>query len=147
MTDWQAEALRYKDRLDVAEERIRQLLDLMRPKAVFPPEWGLTPGEARFLAALGLRGDLTKDAAGIAAALNVDSDRLDLQLLARTTVFRVRAKVGPFGIKIGTAWGRGYYLIGNSREIIKTALRVADDVEKNEQTRERTAQDENLPEY
>jgi hypothetical protein len=44
----------------------------------------------------------------------------------------VRRKLAPFGVKIGTAWGQGYYLTDKSRQIVKSAFGAVDEVENTE---------------
>jgi DNA-binding response OmpR family regulator len=137
---------RLNDGTEAAEE-IARLKALLQPDLRFPREWGLAPREARFLSAIAVRGEISTEAAAFATVKNKTSDEIDTTALLRVVVACLRPKLKPLGIKIGTAWGQGYYLVGQSREIIKGALRVAGDVENNEQTRERTAQDENLSEH
>jgi DNA-binding response OmpR family regulator len=132
MLDWYRKARDYKEQLDEANETIRQLRAILRPPpgAHFPREWGLTPAEARLLHLLAVRGEASHDALLVAGEHRVGSG-LDLNTL-KVEIHRIRAKLAPVGVKIGTSWGNGYYLSDTSREIVKAALRAANDVEKQE---------------
>lgn len=133
MLDWERMAGQYKERAELAEEQVRQLRDILRPKVRCPSEWKLTPAQSRMLAVLALRGEVTKAAMHEAstrnAGIQTEPNTVAVQIV------RMRAKLTPFGIKIGTTWGIGYYLPDKSREIVNAALRVVDGDEKKEISR------------
>jgi two-component system cell cycle response regulator CtrA len=130
MMDWYRIAHERKARIDELEETVRQLRDILRPKATLPPEWDLTEGESRLVVALALRDVLSNDAAHTASAKH--AERVALDNTVKVMVHRVRRKLAPFGVKIGTAWGQGYYLTDKSRQIVKSAFGAVDEVENAE---------------
>ena len=43
-------------------------------------------------------------------------------------IFRIRRKLAPFGVKIRTHWGRGYYLLPPDKAIIRTYIEAENEL-------------------
>lgn len=104
-----------RDRIEVLEERIRQLEDILAPSAIsIPIEWLLTSAEARIFAHLTTREVATKQS--IMTALYSDRPDDDIEIkIVDVFVCKLRKKLKAFGVEILTVWGSGYSL--PSREI------------------------------
>lgn len=77
---------------------------------VLPPiEWGLTINEGRLFGALMERELLTKDAAMAALYRDRGADEPDLKIVD-VFICKLRKKLKPFGLEIGTRWGVGYQM-------------------------------------
>lgn len=127
LMDWVKRAHEFQARAEIAEEQVRQLRAILRPEIEFPREWGLTQSQSRMLGVLGMRNEATlralQEASKRDPTVNTDPQVVNAQICL------MRPKLAPFGIKIGTSWGKGYYLTDRSREIVKAALSAVDDVE------------------
>lgn len=123
MLDWHRIALERKQRIEVLEETVRQLREVLRPKVDFPAEWRLTPAESRAVAFMGMRGEATRAALQHTIADGVGP--VDDTTL-KVTIHNIRSKLEPYGVKIGTSWGKGYYLTDKSRDLVKAALCYVD---------------------
>lgn len=99
-----------KARIEVLEERIRQLEDALAPHSVVARvEWCLTPSEARVFSHLTTRDLASKQSIMLA----MYSDRIDVEpeiKIVDVFVCKMRKKLKPFGIEILTMWGAGYAL-------------------------------------
>lgn len=99
-----------KNRIEMLEERIRQLEDELAPKtAPVRVEWCLTQSEARVFSHLTTREQATKQSIMLA----MYSDRIDVEpemKIVDVFVCKMRKKLKPFGIEIITVWGAGYAL-------------------------------------
>lgn len=99
-----------RKRIDILQERIRQLEDVLSPADVpVQVEWGLTKSEARVFSHLTTRDQATKQSIMMA----MYSDRIDVEpeiKIVDVFVCKMRKKLKPFGIEIITLWGAGYAL-------------------------------------
>lgn len=116
------------DRIDELEETVLQLRELLRPLGQFPMEWKLSPMQARILAALQRGGEISIEAACLAAGGG--SGNLTSQEVVRQHVSRMRVKVRKYGIGIHAVHGVGYYLDKDSLAITRAGYRPAHGVEK-----------------
>lgn len=91
-------------------DRIEQLEELNGMTIVAPICLGLTGQEARLIAFLMRRGQVTKEQ--VLIALYEARPEGDIPLLKIVDVFvcKVRRKLRPFGVSIRTFWGQGYGL-------------------------------------
>lgn len=101
--------------------RIGELEDLLGFEVSSPPEWSLTGAERRVFGVLYARPMATKDA--IMAALYRDRGRDEAEIkIVDVFVCKIRAKLAPFGIKIETRWGQGYYLTPEMKRAARAQL-------------------------
>lgn len=119
---------RHRREIDRLEATVANLRELLRPVGLFKPEWQLSPGETRGLALLLRRPQVSGDQ--MAEAVKLSPTSYPSPRTAAVVMSRVRKKLAPDGVEIGNSRDQGYYLTDKSREIVKAALRVADDVEK-----------------
>lgn len=94
---------------DELKEQVRQLNDLlgyMRPGPTFVH---LTNTECRLFGALMQREVLTKEACLHALYYDRGGDEPE-QKIVDVFVCKLRKKLTPHGVVIGTIWGRGYFL-------------------------------------
>ncbi|MBB3963513.1 helix-turn-helix domain-containing protein [Rhizobium metallidurans] len=101
---------RQKARIDLLEERVRQLEEALMPSSIaVKVEWCLTPLEARVFSHLTTRDQASKQSIMLA----MYSDRIDVEpeiKIVDVFVCKMRKKLKPFGIEILTLWGAGYSL-------------------------------------
>lgn len=98
-------------------EQIARLEAAMGLGFIAPLEWNLTQAEARVMGALTTRDLLTKDAA--MAVLYRDFGREEPEIkIVDVFICKIRKKVAPFGIRIETMWGQGYYLTAEHRAAV-----------------------------
>lgn len=110
-----------RDANGLLTEQVRQLTDALAPNFSFPHEWRLTPTETRLLQSLYAADSYrTKDQLHIALSgdVEVETD----EKLVDVVTHKVRRKIAPFGLTIGTQWGLGYFLEAESRARITRAL-------------------------
>ena len=114
-------------RLDVVEaendrlrEEIAMLERVLMPEVALPVEWSLTGSERRvFLALLG-RPQCTKDAIMAALYRDLGQDEPAIKIVD-VFICKLRKKLKPFGVSIGTVWGVGYYLSDETRAMFREA--------------------------
>ena len=108
-----------KNRIEMLEERIRQLEDTLSPQtAQVRVEWSLTQSEARVFAHLTTREQATKQSIMLA----MYSDRIDIEpeiKIVDVFICRMRKKLKPFGIEILTIWGAGYALKDREQFLVR----------------------------
>lgn len=99
-----------EDENDVLRARIANLEKLLLSHAPSVPiEWQLTASERLVFSTLVSRERVTKDQ--IMAALYRDLHRDEAEpKIVDVFICKLRRKLKPFGIKIETVWGVGYYL-------------------------------------
>lgn len=111
-----------RGRIDMLEERIRQLEDILCPPTVLiPAEWCLTPSEARVFSHLTTRDCATKQSIMMA----MYSDRVDVEpeiKIVNVFVCKLRKKLKPFGVNVTTVWGHGYSLVNRQRFAANAAI-------------------------
>lgn len=94
---------------DRLRDRIEQLESALGMDFLAPIEWRLTASENRVFGVLMAREIATKNA--VMAALYADHGRDEAEIkIVDVLICKIRRKVKPFGIEIGTRWGEGYYL-------------------------------------
>lgn len=99
---------------DTLRERNKQLeAELgMRGDLVVPLEWGLTAKEEAVMRALIEREIASKEY--ILGFVYNGRDEAEPKIVD-VFVHHIRKKIGPFGVKIETVWGRGYTLDKETR--------------------------------
>ncbi len=109
-----------QERIELLEERIRQLEDILSPRSVpVRVEWRLTQSEARVFSHLTTREQATKQSIMLA----MYSDRIDVEpeiKIVDVFVCKLRKKLKPFGIEIQTVWGAGYALKNREQFLART---------------------------
>lgn len=116
-------------RLEAVEEeneRLREEVEELRrlygvSDFVAPIDLRLTGAESCVLGALFRRDHCTKDQIMRA----VYSARVDTEpqiKIIDVFVCKIRKKLAPFGITIGTLWGRGYYMATPSKAVLRDML-------------------------
>lgn len=115
------ENARLKAVISEQEETIIQLREALRPPDWEPPiEIGLTPYEARIIAALYKgKGEVVKKDSILYAMYHDVLDVPDIKIVD-VLVCKARKKLADYGVEIKTAWGRGYYLDKASLDILVT---------------------------
>lgn len=94
---------------DELRERIAFLEDqMLGAETILPVEWRLTASEARVFGALLGRERCSKDF--LMSALYVQKQDEAEAKIVDVFICKIRKKLLPFGIKIRTLWGNGYYL-------------------------------------
>lgn len=114
-------------RLDVVEreneelrERIMRLEAELWGVAPIPVEFGLSSKEEMVLGCLLQRPEASKDAVMLALYGNDPSGDKEPEIkIVDVFICKIRAKLKPFGIKIGTHWGRGYFLGAEAKAAIR----------------------------
>lgn len=115
MMDQEARIRALEGEIDRLREQVRALEAALG--AEFEPSvvLGLTPHEARLIGVLVKRGQATKDQLMHALyALRMDGDEPEIKIVD-VYVCKVRKKLAPYGITIGTIWGQGYSMSSESR--------------------------------
>lgn len=111
------------EQIERLEEENRQLRELLLPPLTFPIEWGLSPQQARLLAAIygcdGLAPWERLRTALIGSTAD-HSERYEQQIL----VF-VRRKLRRYGVQIVTKHCYGVTMPSESRAIVRDAVRAA----------------------
>ncbi len=107
--------------VELENERLREQIARLEAALglgfIAPLEWHLTGAEARIMGALATRDLLTKDAA--MAVLYRDFGREEAEVkIVDVFICKIRKKVAPFGIRIETLWGQGYYLTADQRAAV-----------------------------
>lgn len=96
--------------VEYLQELVVQLRELAVPSKIkVPPEWKLTPTERVIYRCLAAHVEVPHDSLLKAIEIECRSNNTD-ELSLRVMVSRVRKKLKPHGIHIGTSWGYGYYL-------------------------------------
>ena len=111
--------------IDRQEDYIAVLERAMGLLTLPPVEWGLTGHEARLFGAVLERELITKDAG--MAALYRDRGAVDEPEIKIVDVFicKLRRKLKPFGIEIGTRWGVGYYMTAEAKAAARAQIEAA----------------------
>jgi two-component system cell cycle response regulator CtrA len=117
---WQYNNLRrehesLKDRLEILEQIQFEYHDQ------FPKNWWLTRKEAKLLSVLLKRENPTFDALMAALYSEGTSIEVDPQIM-KSFICKLRKKLSYYNIKIETAWGNGYYLTKETKQLIKSYL-------------------------
>lgn len=101
---------RQAEEIQTLRERVRQLEEALAPSTITVPlEWRLTGSEARVFAHLTTRPVATKQS--IMMALYSDRTDEDPEMkIVDVYICKMRRKLKPFGVVIGTVWGQGYAL-------------------------------------
>jgi DNA-binding response OmpR family regulator len=107
-------------RIAELEEEVRQLRDLLKPRLTFPERWKLTVREGEVLAVLWANYPHWTNRRHLGSAVWRYENRSDK--LIDVTLFNLRARVAPLGIRLANTHGRGWMLTSESREIIRRAL-------------------------
>ncbi|MCX5570602.1 helix-turn-helix domain-containing protein [Kaistia sp. K-TC2] len=81
-----------------------------------PPGLGLTPHEARVFLALLKRDVCSKEQLMNAAYDLLHDGELPAIKIIDVFICKIRRKLKPHDISIGTLWGRGYYLDAEARQ-------------------------------
>lgn len=105
------------------KDQIEVLKSAMTAPVRLPREWRLTRQEDTILRHLAKRDVVRNDS--FAAALFSDQIDPPSYDCLKTYVFRLRAKLKPFGITITTVWGTGYALDDESRAKILALSKAA----------------------
>lgn len=103
------------------EDQIAVLERAMGFEVLPPIEWGLTMNEARLFGALMERELLTKDAAMAALYRDRGADEPELKIVD-VFICKLRKKVRPFGLEIGTRWGVGYQMTAEMKARARAML-------------------------
>lgn len=106
------------------DEEIARLETALGLDFLPPPEWRLTPAEARVFGCLLERELMTKDAAMAALYRDLGKDEPD-QKIVDVYVCKIRNKVTPFGVSIETRWGVGYFLSAAVKAAVRERLAEA----------------------
>jgi two-component system cell cycle response regulator CtrA len=104
----EAELARLRDRIEELEDALGINIE----------PWfglGLNHQESRLFAALMKRDAVTKEQ-GMAAICGADPDDRPDPKIIDVLVCRLRRKLRPYGIKIGTIWGQGHRMDPHSKE-------------------------------
>lgn len=101
--------------------RIRELEAALMVPWKAPEEWQLTPTEARVFKALAARAFLTKTAL-FTIVWACDNADVPSQKIIDAYISKLRRKLKPFGIKIWTRWGEGYFLDEAQRNDLQQRL-------------------------
>lgn len=106
---------------DELRERVRQLEGLLGMTFEAPLQFGLTAKESRVLGTLMNLPMATKQA--LMTALY--RDRIDAEpgiKIVDVFVCKMRAKLEPFGIRVETLWGQGYFLKDETKAALAATL-------------------------
>lgn len=109
---------------DFLREQVRQLEELLRPRTtdrmiqVYSSALGISPSEARLLDLLVRREHVNKELYQAACC----SEESDAYCLLSVRICFLRKKLKKFEVVIGTTWGQGYYLPGQSKKNIQKAV-------------------------
>lgn len=106
------------------EDQIAVLERAMGFEVLPPIEWGLTMNEARLFGALMERELLTKDAAMAALYRDRGADEPEMKIVD-VFICKLRKKVRPFGLEIGTRWGVGYHMTAEMKARARAMLPAA----------------------
>lgn len=114
--------------LETENERLLDQIELLKEALVglpapLPKEWGLTGRQEDIFRVLVKRSTATHDA--LMAALYSDRVAPPDPKNISVQVLRMRRKLAPFGIKIGTKWGVGYELDAETRARFNTKAEQA----------------------
>ncbi|MCV9910196.1 helix-turn-helix domain-containing protein [Brucella sp. HL-2] len=105
---------------EILKEQIVQLKNMLVPPAELPQEWRLTGNEATIFRCLMSRDVADKDFIWH----SLYGDRVDNppeQKIIDVHICYMRRKLRPFGIQIGTVWGRGFSLSDRRRHASELA--------------------------
>jgi two-component system, cell cycle response regulator CtrA len=89
-------------------DRIRALEAQIPPPVAVPAAWGLTRMEGRVLEILMRREEVSRDA--IMDALYGNNPDPPFEKVIDVYVTKIRRKVAPFGVKVLSKWGFGYFI-------------------------------------
>lgn len=134
---WQDLATRYKARLDVLEEELANLKEQQRfsvkeidlTMAIF---FGLSASESVVLGLLLTRPHVTK--ATFMQAIYSSTGREEVfPKIIDVWICRLRKVLRPYGLEIKTVWGKGYYMLPETKEKIRALTRPLDGIDESEQ--------------
>lgn len=115
--------------LEAENERLRDEIEMLREALISPDymplEFCLTGKEAAVLGHL-LARDLGTKRSIMAAlyAVHADGDEPEIKIVD-VFVCKLRKKVLPFGIEIGTRWGEGYFLPPEMKVKLRGMMQVS----------------------
>jgi two-component system cell cycle response regulator CtrA len=110
---------------DMLREQVARLEELMGMTSIIAPiEFRLTPHEGRVFGVLMAREVATKDAIMASIYLAQGKDEAAIKIVD-VFICKIRAKLKPFDIEIGTVWGTGYYLASSTKARIREMLSQA----------------------
>lgn len=113
--------IRLEGEIDELRERIRQLEDLLGMTFEAPLQFGLTAKESRILGFLMKVPMATKQA--LMSALYRDCIDAEPEIkIVDVFICKLRAKLEPFGVRVETLWGRGYFLEDQAKTTIAAML-------------------------
>lgn len=107
---------------DILREKVLLLEEQLIGMAVLPIEWGLTATEQRLMGALLKRDTCTKEQL-LAALMTVDHHDEPQIKIVDVFISKMRRKLRPFNIEIGTLWGRGYTIERGMRQRLNDEIR------------------------
>lgn len=94
------------DDLEFENAELRKAL--VPPTAQIPLEWGLTPHEVEIVAAMAAREFLGKEQIRTVLYAGIPQGEERHWKNADVYIFKIRAKLKPFGVEIRTIWARGW---------------------------------------
>jgi len=124
--NWQERAENYKRRvdlleeeLDIAKERIRSLAVAKEFDRSFTVAFGLTGGENQILSCLLARENATKEQIMHEIYANRIDDAPQTKIID-VYVCKLRKKLKKHGVDIATAWGSGYYMTKEMKDLTRS---------------------------
>lgn len=116
----QIQTLQNKDlqeRIDYLEEEVAYLKSMIWEDVVIPSEWKLTSYEVTVVAVLVNQTVATRSACMTALYYDKPEDE-PYEKIIDILIHRIRKKISPFGWKIKTYWGHGWWLSDRDRKAI-----------------------------
>lgn len=103
-------------------ERVRTLEEVLGARRSVPAAFGLTFTEAKVFGVLLEREQVSRQQMlGILYGQRPGADEPDMHVID-VFIFKVRKKVAPFGVAIGTVWGFGYRMSKENKAAVAEYL-------------------------
>lgn len=106
-------------------DRVSELEGAMGMRFLTPVEWRLTGSEGRVFGVLMEREVATKQTI-MSALYRTDGIRDEAEIkIVDVYICKARKKLLPFGIKIETRWGEGYFLTAATKDHVRHLMNPA----------------------
>lgn len=113
-----------REQVDILQEENRQLREALAPEIVhIPVAWRLTPCEQRVFRCLTTQDIVPHGLIMMALYADRPGDPPAAKII-QAFICKLRAKLKPHGVMIGTAWGQGYCL--ENRQAYRSHGRAAE---------------------
>lgn len=105
---------------DDLRARVRMLEELSGVNFEAPPQFGLTKNETVIFGLL-LKNKVVMRSSMMLALYMHKQDEADIKIVD-VWVCKIRRKLKPYGIEIGTQWGQGYFLTTDAKALAQSLL-------------------------